>query len=67
MVFVVDDNMTEQDALFIAGYVAGSKEIDELFFPPAGIDENYKENLSPPRSADGVPQKALVVHYTVRL
>ena len=42
MVFVVDDNMTEQDVLFIAGYVAGSKEIDELSFRQR-VDENYKE------------------------
>ena len=42
VVFVVDDNMTEQDVLFIAGYVAGSKEIDELSFRQR-VDENYKE------------------------
>ena len=33
---------TEQDVLFIAGYVAGSKEIDELSFRQR-VDENYKE------------------------
>lgn len=42
VVFVVDDNMTEQDVLFIAGYVADSKEIDELSFRQR-VDENYKE------------------------
>lgn len=42
VVFVVDDNMTEQDVLFIAGYVAGSGEIDELSFRQR-VDENYKE------------------------
>lgn len=35
-------DMTEQDVLFIAGYVAGSGEIDELSFRQR-VDENYKE------------------------
>lgn len=42
VVFVVDDNMTEQDVFLIAGYVAGNEEIDELSFRQR-VDENYKE------------------------
>lgn len=63
VVFVVDDNMTEQDVLFIAGYVAGSGEIDELSFRQR-VDENYKETYHLHELLTKYHKKALVVHYS---
>lgn len=57
VVFVVDDNMTEQDVLFIAGYVAGSKEMQLRNKMRQGMDALWRQNV-PPASIDTTMKEA---------